>query len=124
MAGAHRHREWADDGPLVRDYMITAGRTRGTPITPTAMVAAVPADPAGPPMVVGLNPEHLSVLGLCPRPVALAEIAARLGLPLSMVRVLLDDLSNRRLVTITSPDHDERPHASILREALTGLRAL
>lgn len=124
MAGAHRRREWADDGPLVRDYMITAGRTRGTPITPTAMVAAVPTDPAGPPLAVGLNPEHLAVLSLCRRPVALAEIAARLGLPLSMVRVLLDDLSTRRLVTITSPDRCERPRPSVLREALTGLRAL
>lgn len=124
MAGAHRYRDWTDDGPLVRDYMITAGRTRGTPISATALVAAVPPDPGGSP-VVGLNPEHLSVLALCRRPVALAEIAGRLGLPLSMVRVLLDDLSTRRLVTITGPEHDQRgPRPAVLREALTGLRAL
>lgn len=123
MAGAHRHRDWTDDGPLIRDYMITAGRTRATPITATAMVAAVPTDPDAP-RPVGLNPEHMWVLALCQRPTALAEIAARLGLPLAMVRVLLDDLTSRRLVTVTSPDRDRPPSAAVLTEALAGLRSL
>ncbi|WP_449065626.1 DUF742 domain-containing protein, partial [Planomonospora algeriensis] len=83
-------------------------------------------DRAGPPAEpAGLVPEHLAVLALCRRPTPVADVAAHLGLPLNVTRVLLGDLRHQGLVTIDRP----RPAAQaidedIYREVLHGLRRL
>jgi len=74
------------DGALVRPFYLTGGRTRGY-IAPDALVSRSAA-----PGVPDLEVEHHRILDLCAEPVAVAEVAGRLRLPLGVVRVLLDDL--------------------------------
>jgi Protein of unknown function (DUF742) len=85
-----------EDGALVRPFYLTRGRTRGN-IALDALVSRSAAPGAhGLEVegleVEGLEVEHRRILELCAEPVAVAEVAGRLQLPLGVVRVLLDDL--------------------------------
>lgn len=54
-----------------------------------------------------------------------AEIAARLRLPLVVVRVLLGDLLHHRLIAVSSPQEESAlSKERLLREVLHGLQAL
>ena len=120
----HGGGEWVDGdaGPVVRPYALTRGRTRpsGERIDLIDMVRGV--------QVVGLNlrltPEQARVLASCQIPLALVELAADLGLPIGVVRILVSDLRERGLVTI----HRARPAGvsdlTILRQVADGLRRL
>ena len=79
--------EDAPDGAVVRPFYLTRGRTRGR----LALDALVCRSSVG---TVGevLEAEHDRILELCREPLAVAELAGRLQLPLGVVRVLLDDL--------------------------------
>jgi len=121
--------EWFDDdaGPLVRAYAMTGGRARHASRDDFAMMAnvATVARPAG--AHPGIGPEHIAIIELCLEPLSVAEVSARLRLPLVVVRVLLGDLVDHGFVTIRRP----RLHApdggvteDLLREVLHGLEAL
>jgi predicted ArsR family transcriptional regulator len=62
---------------------------------------------------------------LCQEPVTVADVAADLDLPLGVVRVLLGDLIQAKLISVR-PRPTARPQASynLLQEVLDGLRAL
>ena len=94
--------EWtdADAGPLVRPYAVTRGRTRPgrTDIYMITMVLAVSSDA---PAV--LSPEHSQILGLAQQPLSVAEVSALMALPLGVVKVLISDLVERRLLLASSP---------------------
>jgi Protein of unknown function (DUF742) len=118
--------EWVDDlaGPVVRPYAMTGGRTRPTRGT-FDLITLVVAVRAAYPEQDGLGPEHLTILADCVRPISVAEIAARLGLPVGTVRVLLGDLLDRNLIHVREP----RPVAALPDEAvfeavINGLHAL
>ncbi|GII02327.1 DUF742 domain-containing protein [Planobispora takensis] len=110
-----------DPGPIIRPYTVTRGRTRpaGEGFDLIATVAAIrPAPP-------DLPPEHLRLLGACRRPITVAEAASRTGLPVGVVRVLLGDLRNAGLLTVhTPPTTIAAPRENLLRDVLSGLRAL
>ncbi|MFE4053945.1 DUF742 domain-containing protein [Streptomyces sp. YIM B13518] len=131
-------RHWTEDleddadEPLVRPYTITGGRTtagrddltlitlitvRATPGTDTA--AGRPA----------LQPEHRAVLRLCTRrPVAVAEIAAELDLPVSVTKILIGDLIDVGRVRARPPlafaHNGAHPDMTILEAVRDGLRGL
>lgn len=112
----------ADDGPLVRPYAMTHGRTRASADFDliTLVVAARPPRPEE-----VWEPEHLSILDLAQRPVSVAEIAARSDLPAGVVRVLLDDLRARGAVIVRATStQTSRPDLKILKAVADGLRAL
>ncbi|WP_067479191.1 DUF742 domain-containing protein [Actinomadura hibisca] len=118
---------WLDEeaGPLVRAYALTRGRARpatsGEGFEMIAIIVAVDRPAATP----EIGPEHLAILDLCRSPQSVAEISARLGLPLVVVRVLLGDLLSRGHIAVRRPE--ERPQAvtqNLLREMLHGLQAL
>ncbi|MFD0529425.1 DUF742 domain-containing protein [Kitasatospora arboriphila] len=81
-----------------------------------------------------LNREHQRILALCGRLLAIAEIAAHLHLPLSVVKVLVGDLWDLGAVQVLppatavhrSPDvpQADRLPTSLLEEVLVGLRQL
>ena len=73
----------------------------------------------------GLGPEHRKLIGLCQEPMTVADAAADMALPLGVVRVLLADLVQQKLI-IVQPRRAVRPQASpqLLREVLDGLRSL
>jgi hypothetical protein len=54
-------------------------------------------------------PEHLAILELCVRPLSVAEISAKLRLPLVVIRVLLGDLLDEGLIAVRRPKQDDRP---------------
>ncbi len=116
--------EWLDDeaGPVVRPYALTRGRTRssrdGLELIAIIATAATYAPP-------GAGPEHLSILELCMRPQSVAEVSAKLRLPLGVVRVLLGDLLEHGLIAVRRPEPDNRlPNERLLKEVLNGLQAL
>ncbi|MEV0848717.1 DUF742 domain-containing protein [Streptomyces sp. NPDC049954] len=126
----HESARWFDDeaGPVVRPYAMTRGRTSGAGQHRLDLIALVTA--ASPPQdATGdalLSPEHMDILGLCgDAPQSVAELAVGLDLPVGVVRVLIGDLAEGELVTVTRPvPPAELPDESILRDVIDGLRAL
>jgi Protein of unknown function (DUF742) len=120
---------WVDReaGRVVRPYALTGGRTDPAGGTVLDLISVVVA--SGPPPTGaasrGLSPEHRKLIGLCQEPMTVADAAADVALPLGVVRVLLADLIQQKLI-IVQPRRAARPQASpdLLREVLNGLRSL
>lgn len=123
--------QWYDGeaGPLVRPYAMTGGRTRpgpaGVRFDLIALVSLAPGAP-GLAEVPSLGPEHRALIALCtPETQSVAELAAGTDLPVGVVRVLLGDLLELGLVTVSRPVPPAHlPDERILREVIEGLRAL
>jgi len=120
---------WVDReaGRVVRPYALTGGRTDPAGGAVLDLISVVVA--AGPPPTAArsrrLGPEHRKLIGLCQEPMTVADAAADMALPLGVVRVLLADLLQQKLITL-QPRRAARPQASpdLLREVLNGLRSL
>lgn len=69
-------------------YVLTNGRT--TPSTPLDLMALVRT--TGRTRLDQLRVNHAKALALCHKPVSVAEVAARLGHPLTVVKIWLSDL--------------------------------
>lgn len=111
-------------GPLVRPYTMTKGRTRptgrGGQLDLITLVVAVSDREED-----GREPEHEAILRLCRRPVSVAEVSARLDIPLTVVRVLLSDLlAEGDLCTRAAPPVTELPEKKVLQAVLDGIRRL
>ncbi|TDD60800.1 DUF742 domain-containing protein [Actinomadura darangshiensis] len=119
--------EWLDDeaGPIVRSYALTRGRARPATAEGFDMITIVST--AGQPRSgsPGIGPEHVDILEMCLNPLTVAEISARMRLPLVVVRVLLGDLLHHRLITAHRPQQESAlSKERLLREVLHGLQAL
>ncbi len=118
--------QWVDEhaGPVVRPYAVTRGRAR--PVAGSFdLISLVVATQAAPAVEVGMGPEHLAIVGLCQRPLSVAEVAAHLNLPLGTIRVLLGDLVERDLVRVREPRSTTvLPDDSVFEAVINGLRAL
>ncbi|MFG3204311.1 DUF742 domain-containing protein [Streptomyces sp. NPDC048192] len=121
---------WFDDeaGPVVRPYAMTRGRTTSPGQHRLDLIAVVVTEPGvdDPETDPTLAPEHVEIIGLCRRePQSVAELAAELDLPVGVVRVLVGDLVHAELVHVTRPvPPAELPDERILRDVISGLRAL
>lgn len=118
-----RGQTWFDDaaGPLVRPYAVTRGRTRSTQIELEMITLVVALQRPDHPEVMRLDPEHIEILRRCQRPTSVAEIAAAVHLPLSVVKILIGDLIERQMVifrTSTTPD------VNVLQAVINGIRRL
>ncbi|MEV5893491.1 DUF742 domain-containing protein [Nonomuraea fuscirosea] len=118
------------DEPLVRPYTITGGRTaseRGD-LTLITVMSAVPEAAAE--QGRGrrkLQPEHRTILTLCARPQAVAEIASALDLPVSVAKILIGDLIDSGLLWARQPAYawaGTGPDMAILKAVRDGLREL
>jgi hypothetical protein len=109
---------WLDDdaGRLVRPYVISNGRTE--PTRRLDLLSVVRATGVAGPSA--LDVEHARALDLCHAPASVAEIAARLGLPLSVTKILICDLIDSGAAATTRRD-DLADHV-LLQEVLDGLR--
>ena len=89
-----------DDGVFVRPFIVTRGRTRplhdGLRIE--TLVEARPAALSAP-----LHFEQRQIVELAQHPVSLAEVAARLGVPIGVARVLVADLYTGKYVSLHEP---------------------
>lgn len=112
-----------DAGPVVRPYALTRGRTQPAgAVFGLIDVVTAAATRAGDSR--GLGPEHRHLIGLCRRPIAVADLASETDLPLGVVRVLLGDLRERGLISVAGSADQSSQEESVLRSVLDGLRAL
>ncbi|MCX4913408.1 DUF742 domain-containing protein [Streptomyces sp. NPDC060011] len=123
-------RHWFDDdaGPVVRPYAMTRGRTTSAGQHRLDLIAVVVTEQHAddPEADHSLSPEHVDIVELCrDAPQSVAELAAELDLPVGVVRVLIGDLVADDMVHVTRPvPPAELPDESILRDVISGLRAL
>lgn len=108
----------SEPGSLVRPYLMTGGRTTsfGTDLPVETLVVArdvVAAD---------LPTEQFDIVTACADPVAVAEIAARVCLPLGVARVLVSDLAALGRVEVF--DNPTNPDIDLVRRLIDGVRAL
>ncbi|MFH8801368.1 DUF742 domain-containing protein [Streptomyces sp. NPDC017936] len=89
-------------GRLVRPFTLTGGRTRPGRADFTLITTVTAVEPP-PGRAVRPQPEHTRILRLCARPLAVAELAARLDLPVSVVVIMLCDLLDAGLITARPP---------------------
>ncbi|MBA2946399.1 DUF742 domain-containing protein [Streptomyces himalayensis] len=115
---AHQPGEEQDPGRL---YVITGG-TDGSQRAPLDLVALIVARSEPPPTA---PPEQTALLRLCRTPLSVAEISAYLGLPFSVVTVLLTELLAADLVESRAPVvRSELPERSLLEAVMHGLQKL
>lgn len=114
MSGSRR------DPDLVRAYVRTGGRTRPSRELDLVTLVLVAKD-----LTPGVSPDARQVLNLCSRRSALsvAEIAAYLDLPPSVVKIVVADLLDSEYLVMPRPAAVV-PEISLLEEVLNGLRAL
>lgn len=111
-------------GPVARPYTVTGGRTRPRGARRLDLADLVVRGP-GPAAGAPLSPERARILGLCESPASVAEIAAIVGLPLGVIRVLLSDMADENLIALagTAPQGPVTDRW-LLSRVLEGLRAL
>jgi len=110
---------------LVRPYTLTAGRTDTNVDLP--LEAPVQALPAGLAHQWPPNDARGKIIDLCVDSPSVAEIAARLDLPLGVARVLVGDLvlSGYLRVHRTLTEHSTRDERyELIGRTLRGLKAL
>ncbi|HXS63853.1 MAG TPA: DUF742 domain-containing protein [Streptosporangiaceae bacterium] len=116
-------------GPVVRPYAVTSGRTRptGEAIDMVALVSALRSTSVAdiePELDPKLGPEHLRLLDGCRGPIAVADLASDLDLPLGVVRILIADLREHGLVNVRQPAPSGLSDIGILKEVADALRRL
>ncbi|GAB3120857.1 DUF742 domain-containing protein [Streptomyces calidiresistens] len=117
---------------LVRPHVITGGRASPTRNTHRldliTLLVAVPGTPT-----TDLGPEERRIVTLCRGGrLAVVDVSGRLGLPLTVTRVLIGDLLDSGHLVIHTPlptgapaaEKDTDPDVEILEKLLHGLRAL
>jgi hypothetical protein len=118
---------YEDAGPVSRPYMVTGGRTRarGTPryfdLVDMVVRSARLTEPTS-----FTSPESAQILELCRIPTSVAEVAAIVGQPIGVVRVLLGDLLYENLIEVmeSAPRGGVVTDTHLLSRVLERLRAL
>jgi hypothetical protein len=109
---------------LVRPYMLTRGRTNsslGVFELHAPVLAIIGSEQLG----KGATPEDRRIVELCQTPMSVAELSARLGAPVGVVRVLVGDLVVAHMVQVRqTEDHAEHRDVRLLERLLEGIRAI
>lgn len=119
----HGRESWYDDeaGPLVRPYAVTRGRTRSARADLNMITLVVAVRPE----VMGMDPEYTEIVRLCQYPLSIAEIGAKLDLPLAVVKVLISDLIEEGFLIFRSPPPPvDVLDMNTLQAVLDGIRRL
>jgi len=113
------------DSDLVRPYVVTGGRAhargRFDLVSLVVAVGEVSTPSPGP----DSSPEKRHLLAMCRGgALSVAELAAHLGLPSTVTKVLLGDLADAGYITTRAPAPPAHsPDPELLKEVLDGLRA-
>ncbi|MEV8311262.1 DUF742 domain-containing protein [Streptomyces flavidovirens] len=114
-----------DTGSPDRLYTVTGGRSHTADTTVFDLVTLVVSECDPTP---GMQSEHVRILTLCRHPAAVVEIAAELSMPITVVRILLEDLLAAGRITARRPRAAaaaaDLPESALLKEVLHGLRNL
>lgn len=108
--------------PLIRPYILTCGRTR--PRHALDLHALVHTTEHGRTTTRALPGEHESIRKLCRSAHSVAEIAALVNVPLGVARILIDDMEEQGLISVTLPPQEDEHSVELLSRVLEGLRQL
>ena len=108
------------DPDLVRAYVRTGGRSRPSHEFDLVTLVQAVRDPEQ-----GVSPDERRVMNVCSKrgSLSIAEIAAHLDLPPSVVKIVVSDLLDTNHLVIPAPA-EVLSEVSLLEEVLNGLRAL
>jgi hypothetical protein len=110
-----------EPGRLVRPYYMTGGRGRPTQVDLEieALVSTTAQGERSPKLTV----EQRAIIALCRDLLSVAEVSARLDLPLGVTRVLIGDMATEGLVIVHRPTSvGDRPDLALLQRVLYGLQ--
>ncbi|GAB3458151.1 DUF742 domain-containing protein [Actinophytocola sediminis] len=121
----HGRDSWYDDeaGPLVRPYTVTRGRTHSARLDLNLITLVVTAAYEN----TSMDPEYTDIMRLCHYPLSIAEISAKLRLPITVIKILVADLIEQGYLLFSSPPsslNTETPDMNILQAVLDGIRRL
>ena len=113
----------AADPQRVRPYAMTGGRTRPTH-DDLAIETLVSTTTIGE-LTPKLTEEQRAIAVLCHDLLSIAEVSAKLHLPLGVVRILIGDMADEQLVMVHRPTHaGDRPDLALLERVLYGLHTI
>ncbi|MCX4760756.1 DUF742 domain-containing protein [Streptomyces sp. NBC_01275] len=102
-----------------RLYVITGPDGERAPLDLVTLVVACAEPPSS------ATPEQTAVLRMCSAPLSVAEVSAYLGLPFSVITVLLTEMLAAELVQARAPIvRQELPDRSLLEAVMHGLQRL
>ena len=110
-----------EPGRLVRPYYMTGGRGRPTQddLEIEALVSTTAMGERSPKLTV----EQRAIIALCRDLLSVAEVSARLDLPLGVTRVLVGDMAAEGMVILHRPTTvGDRPDLALLQRVLYGLQ--
>ena len=112
-----------EPGRLVRPYYMTGGRARPAQndLEIEALVSTTAQGERSPKLTV----EQRAIIALCRDLLSIAEVSARLDLPLGVARVLIGDMAAEGLVILHRPTTvGDRPDLALLQRVLYGLNQI
>jgi len=126
LAGGHsedRSGRRRAQAPTVRPYLLTGGRSRPSEAT-LAVEAQVLSTEAGLAALPGHRYEHYEIIDLCREPIAVVEVAGRLGLHLGVARVLVGDLVAIGHLSVRGLETGRHRDTQIIERVIRGLQAI
>jgi hypothetical protein len=109
---------------IVRPYVLTRGRTTSSIASlelHTPVLALIGPEQLG----RNATPEDRQIIELCQTPTSIAELSARLAAPVGVVRVLVGDLVDARMVQVRqSETRAEHRDVRLLERLLEGIRGI
>jgi hypothetical protein len=106
----------------VRPYAMVGGRTRTDERARTPVEAIVETVDVVRATLLTLEPRDIAQL--CDSPSSVAEISARLRLPLGVVRVLVADLAAAGHLRVLRPQHSIAKDPAMIERVIRGLSAI
>jgi hypothetical protein len=113
----------AADQQRVRPYAMTGGRAR--PTHDALAIETLVSTTSTVDLTPRLTVEQRAIAALCHDILSIAEVSAKLHLPLGVVRILVGDMADEHLVMVHRPAHaGDRPDLALLERVLYGLHSI
>jgi hypothetical protein len=114
-----------EPGSVARPYTITRGRTRPVGDEEIEVETLVWTTSMAAPSRPTMSAHCRFVVDMCQEVISVAEVGARLGVPIGVARVLVGDMAKAGLVCLQRPRHaSDHPDIGLLERVLYGLRQL
>lgn len=104
---------------LVRPFVITGGRARHERVNLRVETLIIRSGVEAPD---DLRFEHAAIVELCQQPVSVAEVSARIGVPIGVAQILVGDLADAGLVRVQTTAPTATP--ALLSRMIDAVRAL
>ncbi|WP_019926623.1 DUF742 domain-containing protein [Nocardia sp. BMG111209] len=118
------HFRFDENAPLLRPYAMIRGRTVNSRPELDMLTFVVTVEYG--PRLRHPEPEYADIIGLCRVPQSVAEVSAKLRLPLAVTKILVGDLIGDGYLDYRAPAHSDVGPVDLgmLRAVLGGIRRL